>query len=301
MGGRANSGNGTMDYLRAPKVQAITSSILDKGIVTANRVIGPTPNHGLVDQHVPEDAFMIAFQLRDYHGDLWVDGKNVPLPVLQKGNFSAYDYNRSWQANMRSAFDCVNFHIPRQALTALDEDFDGKRVDGLNIAPGADVDDPVMRGLIGALLPAFETPALASKLFLDHMGLALCTHMAVTYGEAREVQPVRSGGLAVWQSRRATEIIDAGLDGDLQVADLARACNLSPSYFARAFKMSMGMTPHQWLNRRRIDKAMDLLRATHRPVAEVAMDCGFADQSHFTRVFSQIVGIPPGRWRRTLS
>lgn len=244
---------------------------------------------------------MIAFQLRDYHGDLWVDGKNVPLPVLQKGNFSFYDYNRSWQANMQSAFDCVNFHIPRQALIVLDEDLGNKHVEGFNIAPGADVDDPVMRGLIGALLPAFETPGQTSKLFLDHMGLALCMHMALTYGEAREVQPVRAGGLAVWQSRRATEIIDSGLDGDLQIADLSRACNLSPSYFARAFKLSMGMTPHQWLNRRRIDKAMDLLRATRLSLAEIAIDCGFADQSHFTRVFSQTVGMSPGRWRRALS
>ncbi|MDS7593886.1 AraC family transcriptional regulator [Agrobacterium tumefaciens] len=245
-----------------------------------------------------EDAFLLSVQLRDYFGDLWVDGRRVEFQSFRKGNFSLYDYNRSWQANLRSAFDCVNFHIPRAALDALEEDHGTRRIETLNVMPGADVNDPTIRGLVEALLPAFANPAQASRLFVDHVGLALATHMATTYGEARSLPLMHPGALAPWQLKRAKAVIDARLDGDLPVAELARECGLSPSYFTRAFKASTGMPPYQWMMRRRVDKAMELLKGGHLPLSQVAGICGFVDQSHMTRVFTRTVGIPPGSWRR---
>jgi Helix-turn-helix domain len=70
---------------------------------------------------------------------------------------------------------------------------------------------------------------------------------------------------------------------------------------SRAFRQSIGLPPHQWLLQRRVDKAKQLLRDSRSPLAEVAADCGFADQSHFTRVFTRAVGISPGQWRRARS
>ena len=300
MARQSSASNDDMEYLRVQGGQTVRASVLDKSIITATRLTRDTPNHGFVDQHVSEDAFMMAYQLRDYQGDLWVDGKNVSAPAFHAGNFTFYDYNRSWQANMRSAFDCVNVYISRTAMTALEEDLGTRRVETLNIQPGGDVDDQTVRGLVSALLPSFARPDQASRLFLDHVGLALCTHMAVTYGEAGQPRPVHTGGLASWQLKRATEIMDAKLDGDLQVSDVAHACGLSPSYFSRAFKQSTGMPPYKWMLKRRIDRAMQLLRATRLPLGEIALDCGFSDQSHFTRVFSAAVGTSPGQWRKTV-
>ena len=300
MARRSGVSNERMEYLRVTDAQTVRASVLDKSAVTVTRLSRDTPNHGFVDQHAPEDAFMISYQLHDYRGDLWVDGRNVSAPAFHAGNFTFYDYNRSWQANMKSAFDCVNFYIPRAAWTTLEEDLGTRRIDTLNIGPGGDVDDQTVRGLVGALLPSFAVPGQASRLFLDHLGLALCTHLAVTYGERSHPRAVHSGGLSPWQLRRATELIEARLDGDLQVADIAQACGLSPSYFSRAFKLSTGMPPYQWMLGRRIDKAQHLLRTTTRPLGEIALDCGFADQSHFTRVFASTVGASPGQWRKTV-
>ena len=88
----------------------------------------------------------------------------------------------------------------------------------------------------------------------------------------------------------------------LQLAfqDLERSRGLSPSHFARAFRGSTGMPPHRWLLNRRIEKAKDALHNTQASLAAVATACGFADQSHFTRVFTRFVGISPGAWRRAL-
>ncbi|MGX5666844.1 helix-turn-helix transcriptional regulator [Rhizobium daejeonense] len=296
--GKSTASNQYMDYLRVESAKAVKTSTLSKSVITATHLSKHAPNHGYVDQHVTEDAFLLSVQLKDYHGDLWVDGRNVVFPMSRRGNFTFYDYNRIWQADMKSAFDCLNFHIPRAAITALEADIGTKRIETLNIAPGADIDDATVRGIAAALLPAVASPSCASSIFVDHICLALSLHLAVTYGGAMALRPVHSGGLAPWQLNRAMEMMDAHLNGELPVATIAQACGLSPAYFTRAFKQSTGFPPYRWMTRRRIEKAMDLMRNTVFSLSQVAYACGFSDQSHFTRVFSGATGMAPGQWKR---
>jgi AraC-like DNA-binding protein len=117
----------------------------------------------------------------------------------------------------------------------------------------------------------------------------------------REAVSIQRGGLAPWQARRAKELMDANLGGKLPLSQLAEACGLSTRHFARAFRQSTGVPPHRWRLSRRLERAKDLLRDPARSLSEVALACGFADQSHFTRMFTTLVGLSPGLWRRTLS
>jgi AraC family transcriptional regulator len=73
---------------------------------------------------------------------------------------------------------------------------------------------------------------------------------------------------------------------------------MSVSHFGRAFRQSVGVTPHRWLLLRRIEAAKKLLCNSAQSVCEIGLDCGFGDQSHFTRVFRNFVGVGPGEWRR---
>ncbi len=84
----------------------------------------------------------------------------------------------------------------------------------------------------------------------------------------------------------------------VHVAEFARACRLSASQFSRAFRQSVGESPHRWRLGLRIDRAKTLLEGGELPLAEIAIDCGFSDQSHFNRMFAQITGVTPGRWRK---
>lgn len=86
--------------------------------------------------------------------------------------------------------------------------------------------------------------------------------------------------------------------GNVSIEEIANACNLSRSYFIRAFRETTDRTPHQWLLEHRIDRARDLLKHSDLSLSEIAVACGFSDQSHFTRTFSQMIGTPPGSWRR---
>ena len=114
----------------------------------------------------------------------------------------------------------------------------------------------------------------------------------------RSVGAARRGVLAAWQERRVRELMSANLQGNVSTRDLARECSLSVGHFARAFRCSTGLSPHQWLLQRRIDKANALLRDARLSLAEIALACGFADQSHFTKAYTRLRGISPGAWRR---
>jgi AraC-like DNA-binding protein len=106
------------------------------------------------------------------------------------------------------------------------------------------------------------------------------------------------GGLAPWQLRRAKDILSAHIVGSVSIAQLAAECGLSTCHFARSFRHSTGISPHRWLMHRRVERAMGLLKQSRLPIIEIALSCGFADQSHFTRVFTSMHGSAPGRWRR---
>jgi AraC family transcriptional regulator len=87
----------------------------------------------------------------------------------------------------------------------------------------------------------------------------------------------------------------------LTIADVARECRLTPSYFAKAFRRTTGMSPHQYLTELRVREAKGLLLSSTLPLADVAIICGFRDQSYFTRVFSRSAGTSPGAWRRAMA
>jgi transcriptional regulator GlxA family with amidase domain len=103
-------------------------------------------------------------------------------------------------------------------------------------------------------------------------------------------------GLAPWQVRKVTEYMKTHLSERVHVSDLARLVGLSASSFRRAFKMST--SPHKWQLSERIQAAQIMLREGARSLAEVALATGFAEQSHFARVFKEIVGVTPGAWQR---
>ena len=192
----------------------------------------------------------------------------------------------------------MNFYIPRQALDACADDGNAPRIGDLVFTPGIGVNDRVLAALGSAVLPAFEYPHQASQLFIDHFTRAVIAHVAQSFGGMRVREPLLSGGLAPWQERRAKEIIDADLDGEILLAELAKQCGLSSSHFSRAFRQSTGTSPHRWLLHQRVEKAKRLLRDRQSSLVEVALACGFADQSHLTRVFTKLSGAGPAAWRR---
>lgn len=231
-----------------------------------------------------DDAFLVCLQLRD-----------VPVRRLRAGETVLCDLTRAPPAHIDAPFRAIHAHLPHAALA----DRAGMpRADALRCEPGIGVDDATIRHLCLSLLPQIEAPERADRMFVDHVALALASHVVRTYGERRDPAGSARGGLAPWQERRAKELLDAHLDGRIAVAELARQCGLSVGHFSRAFRQSTGDAPYAWLIRRRVDAAKALLRDRRVPLTQVALDCGFANQSHFTRAFKRQIGTSPGHWRR---
>jgi len=152
--------------------------------------------------------------------------------------------------------------------------------------------DPVVDALRAVLRIARCQPGAAPELFISTIQYALELHLT----RGCDPNGSRPAGLAPWQERRAKEFL-AKASKSVSITQAAAACRLSRSYFTKAFKATTGDTPFRWLIKHRIEKAKELLFGA-QTIAQIALDCGFSDQSHLTRVFSDIVGAPPGLWRR---
>lgn len=124
----------------------------------------------------------------------------------------------------------------------------------------------------------------------------LCTRVPPSLPGARSVVPVR-GGLAPGALRRVREHIHQRLAERIELSDLAQIAGLSECHFARAFKQSIGMPPHRYMLQRRIEAAALMIERTDRPLSEIALDVGFSDQSHFTRMFSRLTRQTPREFR----
>jgi AraC family transcriptional regulator len=183
-------------------------------------------------------------------------------------------------------YDCAGVFVdpavlPPEVKLALTEPRAGSSQGGLARA---------FDGLVAEL----AEPKDLLPLFTEGWAMQALAHVA----RSAPMTPPRGlaypSGLAPWQLRRAREM----LRGYSELEDAARACRLSVGHFSRAFKASTGLPPHQWLMLERVAMAEDLLAKSSTPLVHVAGLCGFADQSHFCRVFARIKGCSPGAWRR---
>jgi len=110
---------------------------------------------------------------------------------------------------------------------------------------------------------------------------------------------VARGSLLVWQARRVFAHVEANLSRKILIRELARLLGLSARHFCRAFKCTFGVSPRDYMLRRRIEVAQALMLTTSEPLSSIAVSCGMCDQPHFTRSFHRIVGETPYAWRRT--
>jgi AraC family transcriptional regulator len=153
--------------------------------------------------------------------------------------------------------------------------------------------------LVGQAMTFFETDRKAAWRCLSDASTLLGAEVQDLGVNAPSVDKLQPGGLATWQTRRILAYIEANLASKMDIDDLADAVALSRSHFSRAFKRSVGLPPMEYVVVRRVERAKAIISEAREPLAEVALACGFADQAHLNRRFRDVVGISPGRWRRS--
>lgn len=257
------------------------------------------PGLGLTPATARMDVCVATVNLRSLsEDDMWCDERHLRRGRNLAGALEILDYRHSWVTNVPEPFEVVQAFIPLRALNELTDELRAPPIETLTCTVESPQRDEVMHHLALALLPALAKPHEANTLFADHVFTAMRLHLAQTYGGLNVPAQKALGGLAPWQERRAKELLLDDLRADRSISDLAAACGLSARHLTRAFKATTGLPPHRWLLRRRVERAKDLLEATDKDIAAIALACGFADQSHLTRVFHAMVGTSPGAWRR---
>ncbi|WGT34336.1 helix-turn-helix domain-containing protein [Pseudomonas atacamensis] len=108
----------------------------------------------------------------------------------------------------------------------------------------------------------------------------------------------QTGRLKPWQIQRAKQLMLDNLDADISVAAIAQACALSRSHFTRQFKNSTLVSPKEWMREQRILRGKQLLKTSRLLLADIALECGFSDQSHFCRTFVRTEGVTPRAWKQ---
>ena len=144
-------------------------------------------------------------------------------------------------------------------------------------------------------LNSSEPAFVAQSTSLPYPG-PLTAKAVADLGSDRARRPMR-GGLPPRALRRVREYVEEHLDENVSVEALAGAAGLSMYHFARAFKQSEGLTPHEYLVQCRVRRAQELLAGTDLPISEIALASGFSDQSHCARRFREHVGVTPSDYR----
>jgi AraC family transcriptional regulator len=285
-------------YFRLGKAPSVVICPPSKQQIAITRLVSPN----LTDQtaSIPrEKAFVVSVHLTpacDQGCEIWVDGRYSRILTWPVGGVGIYNLEDNPRVRNRGPVDWIHYHVPRSTLDVFTDDVRMESIESLECQHGTF--DPVLYQMTQMLLPSLTSPQVFCELFLDHFRLLFCAHVTQRYAPSLGPTKTYRGGLAPWQKRRAAELLRENLDGQIGLADLARECGLSVSYFTRSFRRSFGTSAHRYLVFQRIEKAKSLLSNSASALSDVALQAGFSDQASFSRTFKAVVGIPPGHWRR---
>jgi AraC-like DNA-binding protein len=262
-------------------------------------VSGPA-NHGMTASIPKSTNYLVQLQLLTCVGEAYfLNGKPIETSDHGEGAIQFHDLRQDPRVELVDPFHILAMNVPLAALGPIGDELGVPKIDELKSSPGQCHRDPVIEHLLRSMRPALASAGEVSALFLDHVTTALCVHLVQQYAGVPQRPRTIRGGLAPWQQKIAKELLNSDLKRDIALLEVALACRLSIRHFTRAFKQSVGMPAHQFRLMCRIDHARLLLRLNHSHISDIAAQCGFANQSHFTKCFHQCTGQSPGDWRRT--
>jgi AraC-like DNA-binding protein len=252
----------------------------------SDQVCGPSASAG---------CHVLEVNLRPTDAALRVDGLSVHDGRLPAGSVLLTQAGCRIEARYRSACDLLHFFVPVRRFETLLREAGLWDVGG---PFGLAEQDPVISRLALSLLASQDLDGPGAQLYAESVAAAILARVVGRAGSATGVDAGKRAGLVKWRHRRVVEFIDANLADPIRLPDLARAAGLSRMHFAAQFRAATGIRPHEFVLRRRIERAQDLLRDSALPLAQVALGVGFQTQAHFTTVFRDHVQETPGRWRQ---
>ena len=250
-----------------------------------------------VSAETPADRHIAAIILRNEDVRLSLGGRVVHDGAAIAGMLQVTEPGVAARCLFRGPYDVLHLHVPN-ALIARYADEAGEGDAWALRSTAMVAQDPVAERLGRALLAADETGGAFGQLYADCISTAIVARLLAATREALAGSRPKIAELARWRLRRVTEFVEAKLGEQVSLAEMASAAGLTRMHFAAQFRAATGLPPHEYLLRRRIERAQELLAADGESLVDIALSVGFQTQSHFTSVFKRFVGQPPRAWRR---
>lgn len=203
-----------------------------------------------------------------------------------------------WRAISGEPVRTLHLHLSKDLIARTAEEVADHDPARLTLEGNLGFQDPLLTQIGFALWRELEQHAPAGELYAQTAAQMLAVHLLRHYTSIEKAFKEPAHGLTTKQMKRVTDFIQAHLDQDLSLEALAQQAGFSSYHFARLFRQTTGESPHQFVLRRRVERAQQLLKETTAPLAQIALESGFANQSHLTRAFKQQYSLTPRAYRQ---
>jgi AraC family transcriptional regulator len=285
---RVNLATGRREPLAAPDARILSGA--DWGGLRVERVQNPAAEwpegytvHDLVAVHLSETCA----------AESWWPGSDQRVRRFRTGSVFIVPARMPFRHRTFGATESFQLSVSREFLAAAGST-------AIEVRPVFGEEDPLVAQLLVALCEELRTGERVDRLYAESLATALVAHLTRKYRASGARSGVRRGGLAAHKLRLVHEYVDAHLDRELGLRDLASLVRMNVDSFLRAFRQSTGETPHRYVVRQRILRARALLRVAELPIAEISSRCGFHGPASFTRAFHRLTGATPREYRTAI-
>ena len=250
--------------------------------------------------NVPERAHRLTQVFVPLSGSLIVEGRDEGDPSPQcrtVGEISIAPAGKRYRAHWEEELEHLSVYMTDEFLERATADFETNRKARLVVSCGPQ--DPLVRSIAMALADDLQSEMPTGRIYAESLVNTLAVHLLRHYSTDRVVPDLHLGRLPAHKLRRVIDFIEANLEENLTLTEIAQEADLSLYHFARAFKQTLGVTPIQYLMQQRIERAKQLLADSDLPLSEIALNVGFKNQSHFTTLFRKFTEMTPKAWRNS--
>jgi AraC family transcriptional regulator len=243
------------------------------------------------------DYYRISYVLSDIWGAKQSDDGPIREYRLQRGDIAFRPPERkSWSDLSGGRF--IQILQSRETYDTLVAEL--VRGGTADLEPQDAFSDPLIAQIALTLANEIEG-GFADGILADSLNTALAVQVSRRFIDPSAIMLSPANGLSRERLKRVRDYIETHLEGRLTLTELAGVACLSPYHFSRSFKQAVGVGPRRYVMQRRAERAKTLIRRSNQPLAEIAQQVGFADQSHLISIFRRETGVTPGRYRAGLA
>lgn len=218
--------------------------------------------------------------------------------VVRPRQFFVIPAREATEWHRHGTSDMLMMYLRQDMLDGLAREFGAHPDQPVSFALGLGVNDPLLEQLALTLLDTLRRPEdCGSQLYVDGVVHAMAAHLLRRYSSLKPSSGATQPPPTAHRLNRVLDIIESRIGEDISLVSLAQEAGMSPSSLTRAFSRAYGVTLHQHVMRRRIERAKTLLISTDEPVSDIAYGTGFSSQSHLATAFRKFTGVTPGAYR----